>query len=84
MLPLGLPRLNFAGFIQCSKIKQNLQKFQLAPMGVLVLAHGSAHARPSAQPPIDTSGYFPANVSAESPLNISPNPSEVISKVSEP
>ena len=28
-------------------------KFQVAPMGVL--APGSAHARPSAQPPIDTS-----------------------------
>ena len=49
-----------------------------------VLAPGSAHARPSAQPPIDTSGIFTADVSAESPSNISPNPSEVISKVSEP
>ena len=38
----------------------------------------------SARPPIDTSGNFPAHVSAESPLNISPNLSEVISKVSEP
>ena len=27
---------------------------------------------------------FPAHVSAESPSNISPNPSEVISEVSEP
>ena len=36
-------------------------------------------------PPIDTSGNFPAaaHVSAESPSNISPNPSEVISEVSE-
>ena len=33
----------------------------------------------SARPPIDTSGSFPAHVSAESPLNTSPNPSEVIS-----
>ena len=49
-----------------------------------VLAPGSAHARPSARPPIDTSGNFPAHVSAESPSNISPNPSEVISEVSEP
>ena len=49
-----------------------------------VLAPGSAHARPSAQPPIDTSGHFPAHISAESPSNISPNPSEVISEVSEP
>ena len=38
------------------------EKFPLAPMGVL--APGSAHARPSARPPIDTSGNFPANVSA--------------------
>ena len=29
-----------------------------------VLAPGSAHARPSARPPIDTSGNFPAHVSA--------------------
>ena len=43
----------------------------------------SAHAGPSAQPPIGTSGIFPANVSAELPSNISPNPSEVISKVPE-
>ena len=35
-------------------------------------------------PPINTSGNFPAHVSAESPSNISPNPSEVISEVSEP
>ena len=48
-----------------------------------VLAPMSAHAGPSAQPPIGTSGNFPARVSAESPSNISPNPSEVISEVSE-
>ena len=57
-------------------------KFTQAPMGVL--APGSAHARPSAQPPIDTSGNFPAHMSAESPSNISPNLSEVISEVSDP
>ena len=61
--------------------KKEVLKFPLAPMGVL--APVSAHARHSAQPPIDTSGNFPAHVSAESPSNISPNPSEVISKVSE-
>ena len=49
-----------------------------------VLAPGSEHARPSARPPISMSGNFPAHVSAESPLNISSDPSEVISKVSEP
>ena len=56
--------------------------FPLAPMGVLAL--GSAHARPSARPPINTSRNFPAHMSAESPSNITPNPSEVISEVSEP
>ena len=40
-------------------------EFPLTPMGVLAL--GSARARPSAQPPIDMSGNFPAHVSAESP-----------------
>ena len=39
-----------------------------------VLAPGSAHARPSAHAPIDTSGYFSAHMSAKSPSNISPNP----------
>ncbi len=48
-----------------------------------VLAPVSAHAGPSAQPPIDVSGNFPAHVSAELPSNIFPNPSEVISEVSE-
>ena len=38
-----------------------LDKIPLAPMGVL--APGSAHARPSAQPPIDTSGHFSAHMS---------------------
>ena len=40
------------------KEAENKDKFPLAPMGVL--ATGSAHARPSAQPPIDTSGNFSA------------------------
>ena len=48
-----------------------------------VLAPVSAHAGPSAQPPIGTSGNFPARVSAELPSNISPNPSKFISEVSE-
>ena len=48
-----------------------------------VLAPVSAHAGPSAQPPIDVSGNFSAHVSAESSLNISPDPSEVISEISE-
>ena len=33
--------------------------------------------------PINMSEHFPAHLSAESPSNISPNPLEVISKVSE-
>ena len=36
-------------------------KIPLAPMGVL--APGSAHARPSARPPIDTSGNFSPHMS---------------------
>ena len=46
------------------------------------LAPRPAHAGPSTQPPISTSGIIPARVSAESPSNISPNLSEVISEVS--
>ena len=44
----------------------------------------SAHAGPFVRPPISMSGNFLAHVSAESPSNISPNPSEVISEVLEP
>ena len=53
-------------------------KIPLMPIGVL--AHGSAHTRPSAQSPIDVSGNFPAHVSAEWPSNISPSPSKKIKK----
>ena len=52
------------GFSNGSK-KKRKEKFPLVPMGVL--APGSAHARPSARPPIDTSGNFPPPVSAEWP-----------------
>ena len=48
-----------------------------------VLAPMSAHVGPSAQPPIDVSGNFPAHVSAELPSNISPNLLEVMSEVLE-
>ena len=44
------------------KKKKRKKKFPLAPMGVL--APVSAHAGPSAQPPMGTSGKFPAHVSA--------------------
>ena len=42
-------------------------KFPLAPMGVL--APGSAHARPSARPPIDTSGNFSDHMSGGGELS---------------
>ena len=48
-----------------------------------VLAPVSALAGPSAQPPLDVSGNFPAGMSAESPSNISPKSSEVLSEVSD-
>ena len=47
-----------------------------------VLDPRSAHARPSAQPPIDLSGNFLAHVSVELPSTISPDCLELISKVS--
>ena len=43
------------------------QKYKLAPMGVL--APGSAHARPSARLPIDTSGNFSAHMSGGGKLS---------------
>ena len=49
-----------------------LQQFLLTPMGVL--APGSAHARPSARPPNNMSGNYPAHMSEESPSNIFPIP----------
>ena len=60
-------------------LKAILFKFSLAPMGVL--AH---RLRTLDRSLVNTSGNFPAHMSAESPLNISPNRSEVISEVSEP
>ena len=63
------------------KIKALWRKIPLAPMGDLT--PGSAYARTSARPPIDTSGNFQAHMSAELPSNIFPNPSEVIFEVSE-
>ena len=49
-----------------------------------VLAPGSVHARPSARPPIDTSGNFLAPVSAESPSNIPPTPQKSYPKFRNP
>jgi len=48
---------------ECDSADMYAGKFPLAPMGVL--APGSGHARPSAQPPIDTIGNFSAHKSAE-------------------
>ena len=48
-------------YMQCMLDSDNGAKFPLTPMGVL--APGSAHARPSDQPPINTSGNFLAQVS---------------------
>ena len=58
-----------------------MNDFPLTPMGAL--APVSAHVGPSTQPHINMSGNFPAHASAELPSNIFPNPSEVISEVSE-
>ena len=52
-------------------------------MPMRVLTPRSAHGRPSAQPPIDMSGNFPAHVSAELPTTISLDFLELISNVSE-
>ena len=54
----------FASERESDPVSYQIQyKFPLTPMGVL--APGSAHARPSAQPPIDVSGNFSAHMSAE-------------------
>ena len=62
-----------AGIVHCSL---------LVPM--VVLAPGSVHAGPFAQPPIDTSGNLSAHMSAKSPSKIILKPSVVISEGSEP
>ena len=52
---------------------EGITKFLLTPMGVL--APGSAHARPSAWPPIDMSGNFSAHMGLKSQLQkSSPSP----------
>jgi hypothetical protein len=54
-----------SGVLATAVTRKKKEKNLLALMGVL--APGSEHARPSAQPPIDNSGNFPAPVSAEWP-----------------
>ena len=44
-------------WVLTTAVPRKEEKYQIAPMGVL--APGSAHARPSARPPIDTSGNSP-------------------------
>ena len=68
--------------IRLEKGFNDLGKIPLAPMGLLT--PGSAHAWPSARPPINTIRIFPAHLSSKSPLKNLPNPSEVIPKVLEP
>ena len=51
-------------------------------MGVIIM--GLCTLDPILSPPINLSGNIPAHMSAESPSNISPNPSKVISEVSKP
>ena len=58
--------------------KTRKQEIPLAPMGVL--APGSAHARPSARPPIDTSGNFSGTRVCRVTFKISPNPSKKLLK----
>ena len=53
-----------AKVIIMGRVSRQERRIPLTPMGVL--APGSSHARPSAQPPINVSGTFPAHMSAES------------------
>ena len=68
--------------IQIIHMVGTFQKFPFVPMGVLTPCWRTLDG--VSRPPIDTSGHFLANMFAKSPSNISPNPSEVISKVSQP
>ena len=57
MQSFGTLRQSLLGFwITVPPRRRKEKKIPLTPMGVL--APGSAHARPSAQPPIDVSGNF--------------------------
>ena len=60
LFPLGSIWQYLRRFTKPTKIMKIIPP-PLAPMGVLT--PGSAHARPSAQPPIDTSGNFSAHMS---------------------
>ena len=58
--------------------QQEEEKFPLAPMGVL--APGSANTRPSAQPPVDSSGNFSAHVSRGGGVKLSDSFSDQVSR----
>ena len=72
--------------LEMSKAVFKLKQFKTPNLGRFILevrninyqnpAHdtGSMHARPSARSPIDMRKINPAQVSAKSPSNISPNP----------
>ena len=75
------PDMRIAGGTAGMPLEPKAGKVSASANGVL--APMFAHAGPSAQPPIDMSGNFSAHVSAESSSNISPDPSEVISEISE-
>ena len=69
------------------KIKSggSLHIFNIILLALMVVdALKSVHVQHSAWPSIDTSRILAVHVSSESPSNIYPNPSEVISEVSEP
>ena len=63
---INLYYLNYLMLIDFA-YKTHTRNFKIIPITSMgVLASGSAHTRPSTQPPIDVSGNFPAHVSAES------------------
>ena len=63
---------------QITVLTNNRAQFPLAPMGVL--GPGSAQARPSARPPIDTSGNFSAHMSGGSGGKLSDSFSDQLSR----
>ena len=93
-LPCKITGLNLAPIQLSECITISDTKPQSFQMGTTILrisagTEGGPRSRVCARytlrsSPINTSGNFPAHMSAESSSNISPNPSEVISEVSEP
>ena len=73
--------ISFVSILNMKGNKANKDKYPLTPMGSLL---PGLRTQDPLLGPIDVSRDFAAHVSLESPSNISPNPSEVISEVSEP